>query len=761
MRTLRLATLATLLTATAFAAEPVEEPAVTADDRAHWSFRPPVRPSVPLARGEIRTPVDAFVLAKLNAAGIAPAGPADSLALVRRLTLDLTGLPPSPDEVEAFLRDERPDAYERLVERLLASPHYGERQALFWLDAVRFGESNGYEADGDRPHAWRYRDYVVKSFAADMPFDRFLTEQLAGDLLAEKHPKRRAELLIAAGMHRCGPVHVVGGNTDAEVGRQEVLTEMVQGVSAAFLGLTAHCARCHDHKFDPVSQADYYRLEAFFGRTYADEIDLADDDERAAYRKARDAWKTEADALKAKVAALDAPVRDRLRAAKLAALESKFREALDAKEPTKEQKRLAADAAPLLKVSWDEVVGAHTPADLAKRVALREQLHAVTARAPLPPAQAMTVRERGDAVTHVLKRGDVKRKLAVVRPAFPRVLTDTPPNPDSTLTRLDLAAWLARPDHPLTARVQVNRLWRQHFGRALVETPADLGRHGSKPTHPELLDWLATEFADPKIALDLPDGAKEERRAWSIQHMHRLIVRSAAYRRAVKADKTPDADPDNRLYWRQNRRRLEGEVVRDAILAVSGRLNREIGGPSVRVPLEPEVYALIFTEDEPDGLWPVTPDVRQHDRRSLYLFAKRNVRLPLFEAFDQPDRLSPCAARPVSTFAPQALILANGPFARSQAAHFAGLVWKEAGADSTRQAALACRRAFGRPPREAEAKLYADFLAAQTAEAKRRIDAGERVTAVAGVADADAAAGAALAELCLALVNANEFVYLP
>ncbi|MBN9520755.1 DUF1553 domain-containing protein [bacterium] len=754
----RLVPFAALLVALApaHAADPqYEDPDITPAEKAHWAFKPVVRHALPKVKavGWVRTPVDAFVLAKLEAAGVAPAREADRLTLVRRVTLDLTGLPPTPKEVAAFVADDTPDAYAKLVDRLLASPRYGERWATHWLDVVRFAESNGYEADGERPHAWRYRDYVIRSLNADKPYDVFLTEQLAGDeLAAGKDAREAADLWVATGMHRCGPVHMVGGNLDADVLRQELLTEMVNGVGSAFLGLTLGCARCHDHKFDPLSLGDYYRIQAFFGTTKYTDVDLATPEEKAD-RKAKAAALDKLTApLKKQVADLDAPVRAKIAEQKKAALEPRYKDALavPADKRTAEQKKLAGETGPLLKVTWDEVLDAMSPADRATRAALREQIHAIAAQIPPPAAAAWAIKtELPDAKTHVLKRGSPKSKLDVVHPAYLRVVA----TPDAPKTRLDLARWLARPEHPLTARVLVNRLWQHHFGRGIVATPNDFGLKGVRPTHPELLDWLASELVNPTA---LPGELRPA--PWSLKHIHRLMVLSATYRQAQAA---PNAtDPDNKLLGRMPRRRLEAEAIRDSVLAAAGTLNPQVGGPSVKVPLEPEVYDLIFTEGEPDGLWPVTPDAKQHTRRSIYLLNKRNVRQPLFEAFDQPDTLNSCAARPVSTFAPQALILMNGPFAQEQGK---ALAVRLAGLDAAKQVEELYRRAVGRAPTAAEAQLAAEFLREQAGSARDRLRArlpvGLDVAAL--PADADPAHVRAIADLCVVVFNTNEFVHIP
>jgi hypothetical protein len=665
--------------------------------------------------------------------------------------LDLTGLPPQPDELDDFLNDTRPDAYERVVERLLASPHYGERWAQHWLDVVRYAESNGYEVDAERPHAWGYRDYVVRSFNEDKPYDRFVSEQVAGDLLESGSSALNADRLIATGFNRCGPVHLVSGNVDREINRQEVLTEMTSGVGAAFLGLTVGCARCHDHKFDPISQADYYRLQSFFATTEPTDLNIASPQERAAYEKRNAESNARLEPLRKKVAALEAPYRARLTDAKRAKLDPIYRDALavEAKKRTPEQKKLVEHVNTLLKVTWDELLEALPTAERAQRAAWRAEIHALEAQRPPLPVHAWAIRDQEKIPpTYVLHRGDPRRKGAVVQPAFPRVLRDTLPfSHAGMLSRLDLARWLSSSVHPLTARVLVNRLWQHHFGRGLVATPNDFGFRGEPPTHPELLDWLACEFIAHR---------------WSIKHMHRLMVLSSTYRQSSRVAATALAkqvDPDNRLLWRMNRSRLEGEILRDSILAVAGTLNPKLGGPMIRVPLEPAVYELIFTEGEPDGLWPVTANSCEHTRRSIYLFAKRNVRLPLLEAFDRPDTLTSCAVRPVSTFAPQALVLLNGPFLQTQSKQFAARLLRDCSFDVDRQIDQAYRLALARPPRESELRTAREFLASQEKTIRDRLCAHLKIELPSEIAATVDPAAAALADFCLAMLNRNEFIY--
>ncbi len=685
-----------------------------ADER-HWSFHPPARPRVPPVRGTawVRNPIDAFMLAKLEAAGQSPAAEADRRTLIRRLTFDLNGLPPTSWEVEAFVNDTSLNAYERVVARLLASPRYGERWAQHWLDVVRFAETNGYELDGDRPQAWRYRDWVVRALNHDKAYDRFLVEQIAGD---EVDPND-FELRVATGFLRAGPRHVVGGNLDPRELRQEWLTEAVQGLGSAVLGLTVQCARCHDHKFDPIPQADFYRLQAFFAGTTEVDFSRPTAAEQATFDNATKTLKSRLKPIQDDLAVIEKPYREKLRQQKYERLDLEFRQAFDtpATQRTPQQHQLAKDAQRLMAVSWDEVVAVLTPHDKEKRAGLRNQLHALERQAPVPlpaaPGVGETLTPR--PVTHVLVRGEYTKLGERVEPGIVACLgpiaLDQASN-GTVQTRLRLADWLAQPGHPLTSRVMVNRLWQHHFGKGLVATPNDFGRNGRPPSHPELLDWLATEFVD---------------QGWRLKPLHWLMVTSSAYRQ------------------QQPPRRLDAEALRDAMLAVAGTLNDEIGGPAVRVPLEPEVYDQIFTEGEPDNLWPVTPDPRQHLRRSLYLLHKRNVKLPMLAVFDQPDLMSSCAARGQSVHALQALTLLNSDFVQQQSTAFARRMLRINPAERIDQLH---QIAFGRAASSHEREATQRFLREQSSLHRR--------------ARSSEAELAAWSDLCLATLNRNAFAYL-
>jgi hypothetical protein len=727
----------------------------------YWAFRKPVRPAPPPIKNSawVKNPIDAFVLARLEAKGLSPSPPADKRTLLRRVTFDLTGLPPTPEEIRAFVADNAADAYEKVVRRLLDSPAYGERWAQHWLDVVRFGETNGFELDQEREQAWRYRDYVVNSLNADKPYDRFLIEQIAGD---EVDPDS-FEMRVATGFLRAGPQHVVAGNQDAAVNRQEWLTEVMFGVGNGILGLTVGCARCHNHKFDPIPQADYYRLQAFFAAADNFDFKRPTKEQEEAYETAVKAHKEKLKPIQDAIKAIEKPYEDRLKAEKRARLEPQFANALakDDKQRTEEEKRLAKDAQRMLSINWDELVGALSPEDKAERAALRQQMHKINLYEPeaLPKALAVADVIKPTPVMHVLKGGDPHREGAEVQPGFLIALEDLPaveikPTANSTGRRLALARWLTQADHPLTARVMMNRLWHHHFGRGIVATPNDFGRNGQQPTHPELLDWLATEFV---------------KRGWSLKQMHALILLSNTYQQAdVPGAEKEKLDPDNKLLWRMNRHRLDAEALRDAVLAVNGTLTGQTGGPSIRVPLEPEVYDQIFTEYEPDNLWPVHPDPRQHARRSLYLVRKRNVRLPMLVAFDAPDLMSSCGARSVSVHALQSLTLMNSEFMLEQSKALTRRLFNDtaevkAGREGREEKMIArlYELVLGRLPKPAETQATRAFLKEQAVILRGRIAHGEKVAVISDAPKSvDAAMVAAWVDLSLATMNLNEFLYL-
>jgi hypothetical protein len=636
------------------------------------------------------------------------------------VTYDLTGLPPTPGELDSFLKDKSPEAYEKVVDRLLASPHYGERWASKWLDVVRYADTNGFELDQDRPHAWRYRDYVTQSFNGDKPYDRFVKEQIAGD---ELFPESK-EALVATGYLRAGSEHVVSGNIDPEESRQEVLTEIATNVGQTFLGMTVNCARCHNHKFDPILQADFYALQAIFATAKGKEVEIAAPDVKAAWEGVQKAYKETLAPVEAALKALAKPYEQQIIEERKRKLDSKLLDALNTPKDkrTPDQKRLASDADSQIKPAWDEVVASMPQTVKAERAQLREQLHRIesTAPDPLPAAYAFVNSDEGAPQSYILRLGDPHNRLEPVEPSVPYVIKHGYTIPTASVgRRTAFATWLASPENPLTARVMVNRIWQFRIGMGQVRTPNDFGTMGDKPDSHALLDWLANEFME---------------RGWSIKTIDRLIVTSSAYRQSTDVDEAKaKIDPQNRLLWRMNRKRLEGEAIRDATLSIAGTLNPEIGGRPIRIPIEPEVYDLIFTEGERDGLWPVNPDKHVQNRRGIYLYNKRSVRLPMLTAFDQPDAITACPVRPVSTHALQALALFNSDFMQEVSQAFAARLEKSCSQNRNCQIDSAWKLALARPPRTPEIRLAREFFKS----------------------------GGTLLDFCLALFNRNEFLYVP
>lgn len=714
---MRLSTLlAVVLAATAQAAPP-------ADD--HWAWKPPTRPPVPAVNGPPpASPIDHFIRAKLEAAGIAPAVPATREHLIRRVTFDLTGLPPSPEDVESFVADQSPDAWAQVIDRLLASPAYGERWGRHWLDLARYADSNGYEFDEPRPDAWRYRDYVIRSFNADKPFDRFILEQLAGD---EAFPNDR-DARIATGFNLLGPD--MTDASDQAQRRHNTLSDMTDTAGLAFLGLTIACARCHDHKFEPLPQADYYRLMAFFTPAeFRRDLSIATDRQKIDHELASRDYLTKTKPIRDAVAALEGPHRTKLFEAKLAKLSTEA-QAAHRTPPEKRnggQQELVAETERKVVVTAAEITKDMTADERTELTKLQNRLKAFDAQKPppLPVAMGLADRPGPPPKTLFLERGELSRPGSEVRPGFPKVLGGQGVDSDGN-RRLALAKWVASPDNPLTARVIVNRLWQHHFGRGIVVTPSDFGVRGERPTHPELLDHLATELVAG---------------GWHLKRIHRLILMSDTYqqstriaelgmrnagRKTVPHSEFRDprlVDPDNQLVSRMNRRRLEGEAVRDSLLAISSRLNPKAGGPGVALP---------GVAGPGGGARPVptTTDPAEHVRRSVYLFQRRNKRDPFLEAFDLPDSNLSCPKRERSTTAPQALALLNANEAAAAVKGLAERLQREAGTDDER-VDRGYRLALGRSPTAVEKERALVFLRESP-----------------------------LTELCRALFNLNEFVYL-
>lgn len=600
-----------------------------------WSLQPVKRPHIPkVSRAEWQTnPIDAFVLAKLEKEGMVPAPEADRRKLIRRVYQDVIGLPPTQEEIDAFVADASPQAWETLVERLLASRHFGERWARYWLDIARFAETSGYERDQTKPFAWKYRDWVVKAINDDMPFDRFIIEQLAGDEV----PERSVDTVIATGFLRFGTWN--DEPNDPADYQYDRLEDLVHTTSTAFLGLTVKCARCHDHKFDPIPQVDYYRMASVF-------------------------W--------------SGPIGPRDRA----------------------------------------LLGGPSADELG-----------------VPDVLGWTDLGKSPAPLHLLKKGDRHRPQQVVEPAALSIVPEkyrsfTLPTETAKTTgrRLQLAEWIASRDNPLVSRVAVNRLWQHHFGAGLSRSPDNFGFHADPPSHPELLEWLADEFM---------------KNGWRSKPLHWLVLTSQTYRQSSlhsQQDMYNGKDSANRLLWRANRRRLDAEGLRDALLAVSGELDLRMGGPS---------YLPTITPDALEGLsrkgaaWQASPWDEQR-RRSLYMFTQRSLLSPFMTVFDFGDTNLPCGQRDVTIVAPQALAMLNDEFSHGRSAALAERVKKTAGDNRDAQIRTAWSYAFGRDPDANEITVARQHLEVQR----------EKFTANGNDSNA-----LALASLCHVLLNANEFLY--
>ncbi len=760
---------------------------ITEADRQFWSFQPARRPPVPATEKteSVRTPIDAFILAKLEAHGRVFAPEADKITLLRRATLDLIGLPPSPQEIDAFLTDSGPDTYERLIDRLLASPHYGERWGRHWLDVAGYSDSRGIlVGEVPRPTHYLYRDYVIRAFNDDKPYDRFLQEQIAGDELVDFHsvarstidlPSEVADAVIATGFLR----------NAADASRPDfvnikhspmyyfdTLNDSIAILSSATLGLTLHCAKCHDHKYDPVPQEDFYRIQAVFKSGYRPDQWLAEENRYVE-------WATEVekqragehnkrvqvviDRLRGEVESLRKQFAEKLFAERLANLPEQIRDDVKLAFSTEDKSRSEVQKYLVTKFQKDlqpprEELAKVYPDFKTKADGFDASIRTEEAKKKTFTRIRALYDMSGEPKTNLMKRGDWRSPGPEVSPGVISVLNTpqpfqwSPPVPDapSSGRRLAFARWLTQPEHPLTARVMVNRVWHHHFGTGLVATPDDFGRRGSPPSHPELLDWLATEFVA---------------RGWSVKAVHRIIMTSSTYRQGGKAVGSRQLGVGNRdgeaNSWNSQPptaysllpsfpfRRLEAEVIRDSILAASGSLNRRQFGPATALVTRPD--GEVVTADGPDG-W----------RRSIYLFVGRKVPLTMLNLFDQPMISVNCTRRDTSTLASQALDLLNSDFMIRQADLFAERLLRDAAPvrfgqsdwDATAAVRHAFLCAFSRPPAAAEEH---DAIAFLTDQATRHLAAGDN-----SLPPAEAIVKAqrrALADLCQMLMSANEFVY--
>lgn len=726
----------------------------TPSQQGHWAWKRPIRPRLPVVHNRqwIRNPIDAFVLVRLESAGLKPAPTASREQLLRRLAFDLTGLPPTPAELGAFLADRSPVAWERVVDHYLASPAFGERWGRHWLDLARYADSNGYEFDEVRPDAWRYRDYVVRSFNSDKPYNRFIVEQLAGDELAPNDP----DALIATGFNLLGPDMTDAADQAAR--RQNTLNDMTDTAGLVFLGLTLGCARCHDHKYEPLPQKDYYRFQAFFAASrFRTDLPASTPEQQEQFRREQSAYEEAAKVARKRLDEVAGPARQRLRGQKIATLSEDLQTAFNTPEDkrTTEQAILVERNAKAVEPAVAQVRDLLSPELRPRYDDLLRELGAVEARKPTPLPRAIGLREDGPSApkTFLLERGELANRGDEVAPGFPIILrssgavTSVPPAIASTGRRTALAKWIASPQNPLTSRVLVNRVWQHLLGRGIISSPSDFGVRGESPTHPDLLDWLAFCFTagvgSRKSGVRSQVAADPYACSWSIKSLIRLIVTSNTYKQSsVASTESLRKDPDNELFSRMNRKRLEGEAIRDTVLAISGQLNPKLGGPGVFPPIPAEALP------PKANVWPVSKDPADHTRRSLYTFVRRNLQYPALEVFDAPDSNASCARREVTTAAPQALSLLNAPEMSENARAMAARIMRDAASDSER-ITLAYRLALSRGPTVPELKLGQEFLRKQRALLVASVPQGQ----------GDAAAVAALADYCLALMNLNEFVY--
>lgn len=685
----------------------LEDRPIRPQDREYWAFKKPQRSAVPAIApmpahaAQARNPIDAFLRDAMQRKGLTPSPKADRRTLIRRAYLDVLGLPPTPEQVEAFVSDKSPAAWSTLVDRLLASPHYGERWARHWLDLVRYADSGGFEFDVDRAEAWRYRDYVVRAFNNDTPYSQFVREQIAGD----EYSPATDDALIATGFLRLGPE---GGG--GERGRQDALEDLIAATTLTFSGLTVACARCHNHKFDPIPQKDYYRIQAVFYSTRPADHPLVPAHTVRAHRAATAKVEAALKPLRQTKRDIEAPFLKQLVDREIALLPEYLQAAWNtpAAQRTRGQQLNVQQIERTLQMDslrariTEPHIVALMPDDVrAKHAGVKAEIAAVEATKPPPYPTARAIGEAGrePRPSYFLHRGSIDAKGSLMTPGVLSVASETEPAfaappPDATTSwrRRGFAEWLVSPDNPLTARVMVNRLWQHHFGEGIVRTPSNFGKMGERPSHPELLDWLAVEFVE---------------RGWSLKAMHRLMLTSEAYQMSSRDIAANLAiDPENRFFWRMPRQRLEAEAIRDAVLATAGTLDRTLGGPNIFPFIDPDLFEVSSKRN-----WPGKPDSDPTTwRRSLYVFSKRSIRYPLFEAFDQPNLVNSVDRRNRSTVAPQALLLMNNGFVLLQSEKFAERIRREAGPEPAAQVDRAFRVALARPPDAAERQKAITFI---------------------------------------------------
>ncbi len=727
----------------------------TAAEKAYWFFQPVAKPAVPRlaakpAAKAPTSPVDAFISTQLAAKGIRTNPKADKATLLRRATIDLTGLPPTPEETGAFLGDDSPQAFTKVVDRLLASPHYGERWARQWLDLARYADTNGFKADEYRPNIWRYRDYVINAFNSDKPYDRFIREQLAGD---ELYPDS-VEAHIATGFLR----HYTDetNQPSMELRRQELLQNITDTVGSALMGMTFGCAKCHDHKFDPILQKDYYRLQSFFANTRAkDDYPVLTGAELAAYNKQQAEWDAKTKDIRDEMHAMVAPIAKADADEYMNRFSEGTRDAINtpAEKRTPIQQLWALHGMPQITKADSVYAPKLKPEDKRKFDALAARLKSFDSlKPPAPPvAQTMVDHNAVAPKSYVLAAGSWNAPKQEVQPGFLSILDPSDAKVteltglQSTGRRSVLANWLVDPKNPLTARVMVNRIWQGHFGTGIVESGSDFGVMGERPTNPQLLDYLAASFTE---------------NGWSVKKLHRTIMLSDAYQQSASASANPNvdaalaADPDNKLLWHYPRRRVEGEVVRDAMLLTSGLLNPKMGGPGIH----PELPAGVNTAGY--NAWALEKDEAERLRRSVYVVEKRILPFPMFEAFDAPSSEDSCPRRFSSVVPSQALTVMNDKSILEWSTAFAARVLNDGGLSNDQRIDRAYRLAFSRSPNADERKAVSQFLAKQSETVSARLARNEKVLLPQNLpAGIDPATAAAFVDFCHSLMSSNEFLY--
>ena len=691
----------------------------------HWAYQPVARPATPAVKDAkwVRSPIDALVLAQLEAKDIKPSPDADRATLIRRVTLDTWGIIPTPEEVKAFVNDKSPNAYEKLVDRLLASPRYGERWGRRWLDLTRHADSDGYNTDGTRPNMWRYRDYVIKAFNDDKPYNTFIKEQLAGD---ELWPDRK-DALVATGFLRNFPDEI--NARDLNLKKQEIGNDLADTVSSVFLATTANCAQCHNHKFDKFTQKEYYQLQAYFANTsFRDDVTPLTGKDLSDFSTRQAKWEEATKDIRARQDALLKPYIEKAEADRVLGFVPETRESIT--KPEKD--RNAYDRWIYHRNLWTmsgrtrnaaNQMKEKDKAQYAEFEKLSAELKKFDSLKPKDPGYISTATELGSSEsppTHVLFKGIYDRKLEEVQPGLPSALSAESPKIVPTATssgrRTAIAGWIASDSNPLTSRVLVNRVWNQYFGRGLVDTVNDFGKMGQKPVNPALLDYLADSFV---------------KNGWSVKKLQKEILLSSVYRQASDhREELVSIDPENKLLAYFPRQRLDAEQIRDSLLYAAGLLEEKVGGPSV--------YPPVPANFDNRNAWKVSDSQADQHRRSAYIFVRRNTPYPLLDTFDWANPQLVHGRREVTTTAPQALALANSDLVFEWSKALAGRVIREAGESESARLDRLYQIAFGRTPDKSEKESLLSFLDKQEKLVGTQLASGKKAVAPIGAKDAGA-----------------------